>query len=390
MKPFFQSSDALFTSAVFMTATWIATQGVQRTDAEPLQQFHVARDGDILLLPVNFEGRSLFFLLDTGSFLTVYDKALPLGTARQIAPVETVCGIKPIEMFDSPNASVGKLSLRSGPLVLQSDLSMLRQVSGQDISGIIGMDFLANYIVQIDFLDGKVSFYNSLPTDPGIPLPIFRDQAGPCVQANLPGLQASEKFLIDTGSVYFGNIKKEPAEVLFKDGKAKPVAPARTAGLVGMETKKRWLVESLTVAGVSCRDIVLTQTQDNLLGLGFLSGYTVTFDFPAGLMYLKKNSRSCQQPDLDLSGLHLLRIAGRTTVYSVDEGSPAAVSGIRHDDVVLSIAGESTDHLSMFAIRRQLCRAGKDLCITVLRGEQTHEAILHLGTVEPASLPYGQ
>jgi len=31
--------------------------------------------------------------------------------------------------------------------------------------------------------------------------------------------------------------------------------------------------------------------------------------------------------DLDMSGLHILRVGGKTVVHSVDEDSPAAVGG---------------------------------------------------------------
>ncbi len=389
MKPLFQTADALFASAVLLTVGWVGAQasGHLAEAQPPLEQFAVATDGDILLLPVTFEGKTQLFLVDTGTVVTVFDKALLLGQPTHRIPVETVSGNKDIDMFDAPNAQVGKLSLRSGPYVLGTDLRMLRLVSGREISGIIGMDFLSNYVVQIDFDAGKLSFLPSAVGDVGTPSPILREMAGPCVQVNIPGLELPEKFLIDTGSTDSAGMTTQLMKALSKEGKARAVGFITTVGLASMGAKEKWLVESLTVAGSHYRDIVaLTQHQDNLLGLGFWAGHIVTFDFPNGVMYLKRSSRPCRHKDLDLSGLHILRVEGKTIVHSVDEGSPAAVRGIRPNDVLLTIAGERAEQRSMFAIRQQLCCESKDLRFTILRGEETIEVTIDLGKVLPADI----
>jgi hypothetical protein len=377
MKLFFKTSGAVLASALLLTANWVAAQeSSQATHVQqsPVEQFSVANDGDVLLLPVTFEGKTFLFALDTGSFLTVYDSSLLLGQPRQRTRVETASGDKLIELFDSPNATVGKLSLRAGSFVLRSDLSLFRQVSGHDISGILGMDFLSRYIVQIDFDSGKLSFLHSASEELGERLPIYRQKEGPCINVDVPGLGRSEKFLIDTGSTTFGNMKKGPLETLAEGAKAKKVNWTLTAGLAGVKAQGKWLVECLSVAGVQHRDVVLLETGDNLLGLGFWSRYIVTFDFPNGMMYLKRSKRPFQPNDLDMSGLHILRVNGKTVVHSVDEGSPAAASGIRPNDIIMSIAGDSAEQLSMLALRRLLCSDGKELSITIMRGKDMIEA----------------
>jgi len=391
MKPLFQTLGAVFVAAMLTTATWLPAQDLgqaAKAPEPPLEQFAVANDGDAVLLPVIFEGKKQLFLLDTGSVLTWYDSSL-LGRPRQKTTVETTSGNKSTEMFDSPNAMVGKLNLRAGAFVLGGDLRMLRLVSGHEINGIIGMDFLSKYVVQIDVDSGIVSFLPSASKVLGDRLPIFLQKEGPCIEVSVPGLGRPEKFLIDTGSMYFGNMKKELLEALAKGGKARKVGGSLTAGLGGTEANGKWLVESLSVAGLEHRHIVMTQTRDNLLGLGFWSRYVVTFDFPKGVMYLKKSNRACRPNDLDMSGLHILRVEGKTVVHSVDDGSPAAVSGISPNDVLVSIAGDKTDQLSMFALRRRLCCEGKELRITIMRGEETIEVTTVLGKLGSSSIERG-
>jgi hypothetical protein len=64
----------------------------------------------------------------------------------------------------------------------------------------------------------------------------------------------------------------------------------------------------------------------NVLGLGFWSTCVVTFDFPNDVMYLKKNEHWRRQNDVDLSGLHLVRVDGKVVVFSIDKPTPDAAT----------------------------------------------------------------
>ena len=48
------------------------------------------------------------------------------------------------------------------------DLSGIRAACGYDIQGIIGMPFLQNYVIRIDFDAGKLWFLKTSPEDGGI------------------------------------------------------------------------------------------------------------------------------------------------------------------------------------------------------------------------------
>ena|SRR5579883_1527512 len=384
MKLLFRSVGAVFAATVLLTATWVAAQSRGR-EAEghesPLEEFAVASDGDILLVPVTFEGNRHLFALDTGAVITMYDSELPLGSPKKRATIETTSDTRTVEMFDSPNASLGNLNLRAGPLVLASDLTLLRQVSGLEIRGIIGMDFLSKYVVQVDFENGRVRFFHSAPEHAGDRIPVSFQRNVPCIEAYLPSLQRRETFMIDTGSTYFGNMKQELLDVIARSGKARRIGDALTAGLSGTEADGEWLVKSISVGKFESRDVVMTQTKANLLGLGFWSRFVVTFDFPNGAMYLKKSKRPRPPNDLNMSGLHVLRIGGKTVVQSVDEGTAAARAGIKPDDVLVTVDGDRADQLSMFALRRRFCSEGKELHLTVSRAGKTIQATTILGTL---------
>jgi C-terminal processing protease CtpA/Prc len=72
----------------------------------------------------------------------------------------------------------------------------------------------------------------------------------------------------------------------------------------------------------------------------------------------------------DMSGLHLLRDGTATIVCSVDENSPAFTRGIRPQDLVESVDGQSTATLGLREIRRrQQSRDGDRVVLQIKRGD---------------------
>jgi hypothetical protein len=339
----------------------------------------VAGDGDALLLPVTLRGKEYLFLLDTGSAVTTYDVSLPLGQPRRRVRAETPNGDTVVELFEAPQALLGKLDFRVGPQVMGADLSKLRQVTGYEMSGVIGMDFLSQHVVRIDFDSGRVVFLRSAGANPGHPIPLSLQKEGPCVDVRLPGLERPERFLVDTGSSGFGRMKRDLGEELARTAKARKVRETLTATLSETKSQARWQIESLSLGNFEHRHVVLTESRDNILGLDSWSRYAVTFDFPRGTMYLKKGGRFDNPGNLDMSSLHLLRVQGETVVHSVDAGSPAAASGIRPKDVLVKVTGGRAEEMRLFSLRRLLCSQGKELQLTIKRGGDEFEVTMVLG-----------
>ncbi len=360
----------------------LGQQTEQRKYGDCLAEFDIAKDGDLPILPVKLDGRQYSFVLDTGSDFTVYDRSLLPSRPWRSVPVETLSGRKVIDVFDAPNASIGKLSLRHRSLVPGTDLQMIRQLSGYDIRGIVGMDFLSKYVIQLDIAAGKVIFSDSATGDLGQRLPIRNQEDGRFVDVSVSGLEQPQRFLIDTGSTPFANMKKELVRDLAERGKAKSVGAALTVGLSGTDTITRWFLDSLKVGDCEHRNVTLVGSAQNVLGLGFWSTCVVTFDFPNGVLYLKNNEHWRRQDDVDLSGLHLVRVDGKVVVLSIDEDSPAAVSGLRPRDMILRLDGTGTDQLSMFSIRRRLCSRATRVKMAVARADKSMDVTLALGTLQ--------
>lgn len=173
-----------------------------RTDRsmQILEQFDIHNDGDALLIPVTLDGKVYPFIFDTGVPYIVYDKTLRshLGPAVNVVNVVTQNGATQAELFDAPNATAGKLSLKTQASVVCSDLKMLRESAGYDVFGLVGMAFLKDHVIDVDFDRGKLTFLKTAVPH-GDSMTLSYQTGIPTVALTIPGL-GSRKFRIDTGS----------------------------------------------------------------------------------------------------------------------------------------------------------------------------------------------
>ena len=133
-----------------------------------LECFKMATEEQIVL-PVELQGKRYLFLLDTGASRSVYDLSLRslLGKKVQTLPVKVAGQNMKIPLFQSPEGTVGKLALPTNLHVMGIDLEMLHKVSGQEVYGILGMDFLSKHVVRLDFDCGEAVFLRSVGPNPG-------------------------------------------------------------------------------------------------------------------------------------------------------------------------------------------------------------------------------
>jgi len=98
-----------------------------------------------------------------------------------------------------------------------------------------------------------------------------------------------------------------------------------------------------------------------MLGLGILSQYAVTLDFPRRKMYLRRGLRFGAPDRRDLSGLHLLLVNRQVVIDSVDVDSEAERRGLKAADNVPGTAEW------LFTIRERLSQPSPDLVIVCQR-----------------------
>ncbi|MEO5927671.1 MAG: hypothetical protein ABIP96_03305, partial [Patescibacteria group bacterium] len=164
---------------------------------EIVARFNIAKGGDVILLPVHFKNQDYQFVLDTGATISIFDTSLPLGKPKKSASADTPGGKMDLQLYARPDASFANFPLKGVKRVAGFDFEQIRQVSGHPIYGVIGMDFLAGRVLQIDFDRGELLFLKSADSFAGKAFPINYRIGTPHVSAEFFG--KTHSFTIDTG-----------------------------------------------------------------------------------------------------------------------------------------------------------------------------------------------
>src|SRR5437667_12465888 len=168
--------------------------------------------GDNLFVTLRLEtGEELLFVVDTGSPCTFLDKSLEpkLGKRLGTMKVKWPGGKGSGSLHRAPKLYLDRTELLTAPRVLTVDLTPLPLLPGRPVGGILGMDCLRHYCVQLDFEFGKMRFLDPdqpANENPGkaFPLKIFFGSV--FTRENLAGVRG-EKSQIDTGCNFDGTLK---------------------------------------------------------------------------------------------------------------------------------------------------------------------------------------
>lgn len=347
-------------------------------DQKILAEFKIARGGDPILLPVIFKGKEYLFLLDTGFSHTAFNSSFKheLGHVKRIERGITLGNPMMFEVFDAPEAFLGPFNIQDCGEVSCIDLNMVSSIFGRKVAGLIGLNFLKKYVIQIDFDKGVLSFLQPIRgqnPDWGQELEINYDSIGqPNIIGNIHnGIKVG--FVIDTGCNTTGGLDRKIFEEILSKKEVK-TSEALLATASGIVQNREARISGFSVGPFEYEDLIFDEGNWSYLGLLFLARHIVILDFPNNRIYLKKGRDFKKIDETDMSGLHLLRISNKTIVHSVDEDSPAQKAGISADDVILKVGDKGANKYEMWELRRILRSKDKrKIVMTIQRGDDVKE-----------------
>lgn len=253
-----------------------------------LAEFDVGAQSDLLIVPVTIDGREYPFVLDTGSTFCVVDATLhPLlqKTGRRA----TINGDAGFELYRLPQCRLGPIQIPAGTEAVSVDLLWLRVVSWRDIRGVLGMNVLKEHVVRIDNASGSVQFLRHCFGFADAEFSIFFNDAGlPYIQTKfLSGKSA--RFVVDSGWAGGGALQAKTFDRLVKCGSLTASRLGVHLKFEGFGIERRASMKWPQVARFSPRHRSFSRADwGNILGLGFLSAYDVTFDFPNEILQLQR------------------------------------------------------------------------------------------------------
>ncbi|HEV2695243.1 MAG TPA: hypothetical protein VG347_20285 [Verrucomicrobiae bacterium] len=238
-------------------------------------------------------GSDLPFVLDTGASTTVFDESLAPQLGRAIAlSASWRFGVQKEEgVYTAPHFYLGGTRLLGGKTVSTADFKNVSKDIGRPVRGLIGMDVLGNYCVQLDFAAGKVRFLDGDQADKSkwgkaIPLTDLGDGCM-AVRENLAG-STEVGSLIDTGDNGDGWLVPEVYQQW--TNQTRVLTGSETASPQGILAGEKY--RHLELRGLDAKMVVSgdPHMRVNGIGLRVLSRYVVTLDFPDRTMYLRRPS----------------------------------------------------------------------------------------------------
>ncbi len=251
--------------------------------------------GDFLFVPLHLRtGEKLLFAVDTGSPVTILDTSVEeqLGTClgTEAFPAYWHGTNLSSRIYPAPELRFDGIPLRTGKQVFVTDLNLIWP--NRSVSGILGMDCLRNYCLQLDFVAGKAHILTPLHTrqqNLGARLPLYFSPKGlPYVQGTFSGDETLYS-LIDTGDPNDGALASNAFDERLQ---AQPDATLKAYQAPTGKVGRAAAFPTACFADQTYADLRLLEHPlgVNTIGLRFLARHLVTFNFPKGTMYLKRES----------------------------------------------------------------------------------------------------
>jgi len=235
-------------------------------------------------------GEELPFFMDTGTPVTLFDKSLEPKLGKRLG-TKTFWNFRArskVGIYAAPKLYLGSTPLMTGRHVYSGDFTQLSRKAGRPLMGILGLDCLRHYCIQLDFEAGKMRFLdpdhvNAAELGTAFPLTFSFPVRLPFIHYSSLAGGKDINLLVDTGY----DVDGASASGLFQQ----ETRGQRTQGQRGAANQDPEYTPfpKCVWNGETYADLLIGEGP-NLIGLRFLARHLVTFDFPGRRLYLKRTS----------------------------------------------------------------------------------------------------
>jgi hypothetical protein len=340
--------------------------------------------------------RPLSFVFDTGDKVGIVDtevaKELNLNLEGQVrvggAGADTMLG----SYVKGASWSLPELDGFSQPVMMSLPLGRMAARFGHDFDGIIGSDFIRQYVVEVDYQKHVLRVHDKdkfTYSGPGESIPIqLNPLAYPYLDGEvvpMNGEPIKGKFVLDLGSggslVLMSPIVSEHKLL---DNGMKTIKAIGVGGAGGQSFGQIGRVRSLQIGKFTIANPLTLFSEDKAgamasrslvgnIGQFIASKFRLFLDYNHSRIILEPNSTFSQPMDRATAGV-VLTTEGKDyatiRVSDVLENSPASEAGIQKNDVVLSIDGKPAAELKAMKIA-EMFEKPATYKLTLRRGEQT-------------------
>jgi membrane-associated protease RseP (regulator of RpoE activity) len=350
-----------------------------------------------IMVKVKINGsRPLSFVFDTGDKVGIVDsevaKELGLKLEGQVHVGGAGADTLPGSFVKEATWSLLGLEGFSQPVSLTLPLGRMASRFGHDFDGIIGSDFIRQYVVEVDYQNRVLRLHDKdkfTYAGAGDSVPIQLNSMGyPLLDGEVTptsGESIKGKFVLDLGSsgslVLMSPIVTQ--HNLLGNG-LKTIKAIGVGGAGGQSNGQIGRVRSLQIGKFTIANPLTLFSEDKAgamatsqlvgnIGQLIAGKFKVFLDYNHTRIILEPNSTFAQPMDRVTAGL-VLTTEGKdyatVRVSDVLENSPAAEAGIQKNDIVLSVDGKPAAEIRAMKIA-EMFEKPATYNLTIRRGEQT-------------------
>jgi hypothetical protein len=325
---------------------------------------------------------SLNFIMDTGSGgisldSTTADK-LHLATVLSERVVKGIAGVKPVRFIYNQKLNLPGLVVRNLDFHT-NDYEILSEVYGLKIDGIIGYDFLRQFVLEINYDSLTMNVYRPgklrYPEGGFFMRPEFSTL--PMVHLTIrDDHRLDGEFYFDTGAGLCFLMSKEYSQdsaVLSRHHK--PVQ-TEAEGLGGKALMSLTIMKTLHVGPYVFHDIPSYILDDEynvtnypalggLVGNDLLRRFNIFINYPFREFYLVPNSHFRDLFDYSYTGMSIYYVDGKVIISDIQKDSPAQESGLKEGDELFAVDNNFSHNIQVY--KNLLQNAGARLKIIVIR-----------------------
>jgi len=340
--------------------------------------------------------RTLWFILDSGGMNTTISAGIQKELSLRSSAVGSVTGSgehsEQVKVVDHINIELSGIEFALNN-VAAIPLKSLEASFGRRIDGILGYDFISQFVVEIDYAQSLVTIHDPKTfryAGPGKEFPIqwAAGQPGVVVSVTLPGRQPSTAlFHLDTGAgttIEFYSPYVAAEKLLDAVTRRVRVSGSGVGGDSAFYYGRiaSMSIGDLTVANPTAgfsdaRGGSMSSTAAaGLIGGKFFRRFKLIIDQSRGRIILEPN-RDLSSSDLyDGVGARILAEGADLRsfkVFSLVPDSPAVRSGLRPGDLIVNVDGVPSSKMSIDELRTRLLQGQLEVSLTIRRGQELIE-----------------
>ena len=301
------------------------------------------------------------FIYDTGASVTVIDSAYAakIGLVSEGALQSQGAGsagsasLSKLKTLRVEGAEGDGVELKDQSVAILSVNPFLAPFFWRDCAGIVGYDFTARFVNEIDFdhsqlvlRDPKTFKY----VGKGTAVPMRVAGTVPVITMKIDD-QYEGEFRLDVGSSSAVDLHTPFVKRHGLREKAKPAIEVVGGGFGGTFTSTLTRMKKMAVGPYSWTDpmITLSSTTEGALasedyagnvGNQILERFICTFDYDHKTLYLEPGAKYATRDQFSRSGVQLAKFGETVQAMQVLKGSPAEKAGFQVGDVVLAVNGK--------------------------------------------------